>query len=228
MTHDPAKRKDRTVDGSRRATAVRLAERMSGPLPGLEAQKAMAPFGRISGRYTATPAGASHAAVLLLVTARSELVFIRRAADGRAHSGEIAFPGGAREAVDADLAATAVRETEEEIGVPRAAVTVLGELTPLYIPVSNFSVHPFVGCADDVLRFVCQPSEVDEAILLPIPEFAAARDELEIRRRGFVYRAPCYRFGEVTIWGATAMITAEFLQVWREATRELSHRHDSI
>ena len=179
----------------------------------------MAPADRISSAYDPNPPGANHAGVLLIVTARRELVFIRRAADGRAHSGQIAFPGGAREDYDADLRATALRETEEEIGVPRESVRVLGALTPLYVGVSNFVVHPFVGCVEDLPRFVCQPGEVEEAIALPVDEFAAARGELEMLRRGAIYRAPCYRFGEVAVWGATAMITAEFLTLGDSSQR---------
>lgn len=194
-----------------------LERRLREPLPGLAAQVAMAPSGRISSAYDPDPPGANHAAVLLIVTARHELVFIRRAADGRAHSGQIAFPGGAREDHDADLRATALRETEEEIGVPRESVRALGALSPLYIGVSNFVVHPFVGCVDELPRFVCQPGEVDEAIVLPVDGFAVAAGELEMTRRGRPYRAPCYRFGTVAVWGATAMIVAEFLQVWGEA-----------
>lgn len=193
-----------------------LERRLRHPLPGLAAQAAMAPAGRISSAYDPNPPGANHAAVLLLLTARHELVFIRRAADGRAHSGQIAFPGGAREDHDADLAETALRETEEEIGVSRASVRLLGALSPLYISVSNYVVHPFVGCVGEVPRFVCQPGEVDEAMALPVEGFDAACGELETTRRGRPYRAPCYRFGAVAVWGATAMITAEFLKVWRE------------
>lgn len=194
-----------------------LERRLRRPLPGLAAQATMAPTGRISSAYDPNPPGANHAAVLLIVTARHELVFIRRAADGRAHSGQIAFPGGAREDHDANLAETALRETEEEIGVPRASVRLLGALSPLYIGVSNYVVHPFVGCAADLPPFVCQPGEVDEAITLPVSGFAASCDKLEMIRRGRPYRAPCYRFGPVAVWGATAMIAAEFLQVWGEA-----------
>jgi 8-oxo-dGTP pyrophosphatase MutT (NUDIX family) len=194
--------------------AERLARRLDAPLPGLEAQRQMAPAGRISDSYDPNPQGANQAAVLLIVAFRHELVFIRRATDGRAHSGQIAFPGGAREPGDADLAATALREAEEEIGVPRDAVRVLGALTPVYVGVSNYVVHPFVGWTDRLPLFTCQPTEVDEAIVLPIADFATARDELQMIRAGSPYRAPCYRFGPVTVWGATAMITAEFLAVW--------------
>ena len=177
----------------------------------------MAPEGRISPDYDPNPPGALDAAVLLLVSRSRELAFIRRATDGRAHSGQIAFPGGAREPGDQDLIMTALRETEEEIGVPATEVTVLGRLTPLYISVSNFVVHPVVGCIDHWPGFVCQESEVDEVYTLPISEFAAVRDERELKRGTTGSRAPCYRFPGVTVWGATAMITAEFLQIWTEA-----------
>ena len=197
--------------------AERLAHCLAQPLPGLAAQCLMAPVGRITSDYDANPPGARAAGVLLLLTPALELVYIRRVEDGGRHSGQIAFPGGIREAHDADLVATALRETEEEIGVPRDSVTVLGALTPLYVPVTNFRIQPVVGVVDASPRFVCQPSEVDEVILLPVAGFPASLGEFEYSRDGAPHRAPCYRFGAVEVWGATAMITAEFLAVWAKA-----------
>jgi 8-oxo-dGTP pyrophosphatase MutT (NUDIX family) len=177
----------------------------------------MAPAGRISGDYDPDPPGARVSAVLLLITPALELVYIRRAQDGGRHSGQIAFPGGAREDHDRDLVATALRETEEEIGVARGSVTVLGKLTPLYIPVTNFTIQPVVGILAEVPEFVCQPGEADEVILLPIAGFKTSLGDFAYTREGRVLQAPCYRFGEVEVWGATAMITAEFLAAWDEA-----------
>ena len=198
--------------------AERVARRLAQPLPGLPAQCRMAPVGRITSDYDANPPGARAAGVLLLLTPALELVYIRRADDGGRHSGQIAFPGGIREDHDPDLVATALRETEEEIGLPRESVTVLGALTPLYIPVTNFRIQPVVGVVDAAPEFVCQPSEVAEVIRLPVAGFPASCGEFEYSRDGVVHHAPCYRFGPVEVWGATAMITAEFLAVWRDAT----------
>lgn len=183
----------------------------------------MAPAFRISEEYDPTPPAARQSAVLLLVTPARELIFIRRADDGRPHSGQIAFPGGMSEEHDPDLVATALRETEEEIGVPGRAVTVLGELTPLYIPVTNFTVWPFVGILEHPAEFICQEDEVDEVITLPVASFRRAITEMDWPYAGQTYQVPTYRFGppdypghSIDVWGATAMITAEFLQIWEE------------
>ena len=194
-----------------------LSERLSRPLPGLSIQRRMAPVGRIPPDYHPDPPAARASAVLIIVTAGQDIVFIRRAQDGRRHSGQIAFPGGMREVQDPDLSATALRETEEEIGVPRGSVRLVGALTPLYISVTNFSVQPYIGFVHDLPSFVCQPGEVDEVILLPVSGFASARTVMELNRGGRVSYAPTYRFNNVDVWGATAMITAEFLAVWDES-----------
>lgn len=196
-------------------TVTILAERLRRPLPGIDAQRAMAPRGRLDAGYDPEPIGARQAAVLVLMTAAGELVFIRRTHDGRAHSGQIAFPGGAWEIHDADLAQTALRETQEEIGLDPAAITILGKLTPLYVSVSNFTVHPFVGFASDPGPFVCQPSEVDGVLTAPVADLAASAGTMFVARQGRRRRVPCYRCRTDRIWGATAMITAEFLAVWR-------------
>lgn len=194
---------------------ARLAGRLQQPLPGIDAQRAMAPRGRLDADYEPEPVGARQAAVLLLVTAVGGLVFIRRAEDGRAHSGQIAFPGGAWEVDDVDLAQTALRETQEEIGVDTQAVSMLGGLTPLYVPVSNFTVHPFVGFSADPGPFVCRPGEVDDVLTVPITDLARSAGYMYVIRHGRRRRVPCYACRTKRIWGATAMITAEFLSVWR-------------
>jgi hypothetical protein len=127
------------------------------------------------------------------------------------------LPGGAYEPADRDLAATALRETWEEIGVPQDAVTLLGALTPLYVPVSSFVVYPYVGAAASVGPFVCQAREVAEALTIPVAALAAGGGSMEVFRRGRAEHVPCYRYGTVAMWGATAMITAEFLSVWADA-----------
>jgi 8-oxo-dGTP pyrophosphatase MutT (NUDIX family) len=195
----------------------RLTVALSRSLPGLAAQQNMAPFGRIRDDYDPTPPAAQESAVLLLLTPNDEIVFIRRSQDGRTHGGQIALPGGTREPYDATLDNTATRETNEEIGVAPSDVTTLGLLTRLYIPVSNFSVQPVLGLLRELPKFVCQPGEVDEVLLFRIADFAGAIHTFEYEQNGSNRPPPCYRFGDVVIWGATAMIVAEFLAVWRQA-----------
>lgn len=193
---------------------LQLAERLAGPLPGISSQERMAPAGRVDTSYDPEPPNARTAAVLIALTRADEILFIRRALDGSAHSGQIAFPGGEQELADSDLTATALREAHEEIGLQPERVQVLGRLSPLYIPVSNFVVYPIVGCVDHLPAFVCQPDEVDEVLLIPVDTLARSCDTVNVGGAQPV-TAPCYRVGSVSVWGATAMIAAEFLDVWR-------------
>jgi len=178
----------------------------------------MAPAGRITGDYDPDPPGSRASAVLLIVTPAEELVFIRRSDDGRAHGGQMAFPGGMTEEYDRDLRATALRETEEEIGLSRGDMRVVGALSPLFIPVTNFTVWPYVALVDRVPEFTCQPGEVDDVVLVAIGDFDGSRAEMDWVRNGRTIKVPTFRFGNLDIWGATAMITAEFLAVWSDAT----------
>lgn len=198
----------------------RLEDRLRQPLPGLQAQRGMAPEGRVTDSYRPDPPGARVAAILVIVSAEEQLVFIRRCRDGSHHGGQIAFPGGAQEVSDSNLCETALREAEEEIGLSRADVEILGRLSPVYVDVSNFVIHPFVAYLPMPPVFVPQPSEVDEVIVLPLSLFTRSRGEMTVTRSGRTYRAPCYRVLGVEIWGATAMITAEFLQAYSESQRE--------
>ncbi|MEM6699535.1 MAG: CoA pyrophosphatase [Bacteroidota bacterium] len=133
------------------------------------------------------------------------------------HSGQISFPGGKREEADLDLEMTAVREAEEEIGVPAKDIMILGRLTRLYIPVSNFMVHPFVGYLSYVPNFVRQQSEVVEVLEIPLSELRnpATRKKKEIKlSQGIRLKdVPYFDIQDKTIWGATAMILSEFLEV---------------
>ena len=200
----------------------RLRTALRQPLPGAAAQYAMAHQLRES--YGEAPADAARAGVLVLLlpTAHStdpHLVFIRRTShDPRdRHAGQISFPGGRVEDEDADMAATALREAEEEIGIPRERVEVLGPLTPLFIPVSNFLVFPLVGMLSEPAAYIPQTSEVAEVIELPLADFQLpGRRKLMDKKlpNGLMLTdMPYYDFPGTTIWGATAMMTSELLAV---------------
>lgn len=142
------------------------------------------------------------------------LAFIKRNAYDGPHSAQISFPGGARDEGDPTLQDTAIRETREELGI-NARMEMLGSLTPLYIPVSNFMVYPFVGCLHEAPEFHPDPSEVQyvveaslEALLDPMN-----RDSETLYHHDMPIEAPYYRVGKEKIWGATAMILSELLQL---------------
>jgi len=158
---------------------------------------------------------AKRAAVLLLCYPKGEemyLSLIKRAAYQGVHSGQISFPGGKPEPMDASLEDTALRECREELGVSLQAVSELIPLTPLYIPPSNFLVSPFVTYDPQYPDFFPDAREVASHIELPLFKLM----ELEIEQRKLTEGplqgspVPCYFYEGHTIWGATAMILTEF------------------
>jgi 8-oxo-dGTP pyrophosphatase MutT (NUDIX family) len=135
------------------------------------------------------------------------------------HGGQVSFPGGKYEDSDADLSETALREMEEEVGVKKNEVEILGKLSALYIPPSNFEVHPLVCLAEKRLEFIPDPLEVAEIIEIPISHLLnPAIQGVDIFRRDskFQIQAPYYQFEKHKIWGATAMILSEFLSIGEE------------
>ena len=158
-----------------------------------------------------------HAAVLALMYPSQEqvcLVFMKRNAYDGPHSGQVSFPGGAREKKDGSLEITALRETREELGIT-AEITVLGSLTELYIPVSNFLVTPFVGWTARKPEFDPDPSEVHYVIETTLAALSdpGNRATETIFRHGQTIVAPYFRIGNEKIWGATAMMLSELLQL---------------
>jgi 8-oxo-dGTP pyrophosphatase MutT (NUDIX family) len=134
------------------------------------------------------------------------LVLTRRRADLRRHAGEIAFPGGRRDPGDPDLATTALREAEEEIGLPRADVELIGELPPVSTFATNYVIHPFVGTIPAGASWRPSALEVDEVLELPVEAVRAGRTRTTLERRGIRFETDAYVVEEHLIWGATARI----------------------
>ena len=162
------------------------------------------------------------AAVLLLLYPRSQrhdwhLTLIKRPDYDGVHSGQIAFPGGRREG-DESLTETALREAREEIGIDPGQVTLLGELTAFFVFASNHLVHPFVGHTERRPAFVPCPVEVAQIIEIPLSHLLAPtslRQETRKLRWGPA-RIPYFAVDEHKVWGATAMMLAEFLELTRK------------
>jgi 8-oxo-dGTP pyrophosphatase MutT (NUDIX family) len=139
-------------------------------------------------------------------------VFTRRRTDLRRHAGEISFPGGRRDPEDADLSHTALREAEEEIGLPRAQVRLLGELPAVSTFVTNYEIHPFVGLIPRGLAWRLSPQEVDAVLELPLDALRAGRTRTRIERRGIEFETDAYIVDGHLIWGATARILEHLLE----------------
>jgi 8-oxo-dGTP pyrophosphatase MutT (NUDIX family) len=162
---------------------------------------------------------ARKAAVLLGLFEQNEetyLAFIRRATTLRSHSGEIAFPGGSVDSSDTSPAVTALREAQEEIGLDPSRAEILGIMPPVFTVVSNFLITPVVAyLAQGLGTLRLQPSEVAELILLPLQGLAdPAIVHTEEWERGGVRRTVYfYDYGPYRIWGATARILNELLNL---------------
>jgi 8-oxo-dGTP pyrophosphatase MutT (NUDIX family) len=202
-----------------------LRERLKEPLPGLRAQELM--MGRVVALPPVVPDHARLSAVLcLLYPAAGDLhvLLMKRIEDRTAHSGQVSFPGGRFEPEDIVLQATALREAHEEVGIPPADVDVVGALTSLYIPVSNFNVFPFVGFMDNRPDLILSRNEVSYTIEVSLsqllhPDNKAVVDVVSPAMPGLIRNVKAYRLGDGTIvWGATAMILSELETILKEYT----------
>jgi 8-oxo-dGTP pyrophosphatase MutT (NUDIX family) len=139
-------------------------------------------------------------------------VLTRRHSDLRSHAGEISFPGGRQDEEDADLLSTALREAEEEIGLPREAVEVLGALRPIPTVATGFGVYPFVGLIEP-REWTLSPREVEEVLELRLSDLRAAATRRRLLHRGIPFRSVVYDVSEAAvIWGATARIVEDLLR----------------
>jgi 8-oxo-dGTP pyrophosphatase MutT (NUDIX family) len=147
--------------------------------------------------------------LVLPLTQRTETV--------KMHRGQISLPGGEREGQDRDLTHTALRETSEELGIPEDQVSVLGALTPLYVPPSRFCVYPYVGMLCEAPVLCADPHEVAGVIEAPVGQLLEpdTRQEEIHWREGQRFDVPAYMIGAHRVWGATAMILGEFVAVLR-------------
>ncbi len=193
-----------------------LRDRLARTLPGIDAQMRFAPeLLRTAWRTGQFPAESRPAAALLLLypTETGAAVALTVRASGLArHAGQISLPGGATDPGET-LAQAALREAAEEIGVDPAAVRVLGELTPVHVLVSGFTLHPVVGITDRRPDFLPAPDEVDEILEVSLEDL---RDASRIRqgtriREGVAVEYPYFDLLGHQVWGATAMVLGEFI-----------------
>jgi len=199
---------------------TRLEEHLSKPLPGLEAQKRMSPEVRRNLRNGNLPEKKA-GVLILLYPEESRICFplMRRPEYGGVHSGQISLPGGKKEDNDRNLVETALRETEEELGISAIDVQVLGSLSELYIQPSNVDVLPVVGYVKKVPNFVPDSFEVMELIeadlSLLLSENTIKQKMIKVNNSTNI-ASPYYDIGGNVVWGATAMILSEFVTVLQE------------
>ncbi len=203
----------------------RLTAAFAQPLPGAEAHLLMAP--RPPRRWPAgmSPDRARHAAGLLAVLPiadRAHIVATVRAGSLERHAGQVSLPGGVVEPGET-FEQAALREAHEEVSMPLDRPRVIGALTPIDIPVSGFRLYPLVAALDERPRL--RPADFEVAEILEVPVATLLEPEtlvsIELVRDGYTLVAPAYRIGPHDIWGATAMVLAEFLRMlgWKPAPR---------
>jgi 8-oxo-dGTP pyrophosphatase MutT (NUDIX family) len=205
---------------------LQLESALKAPLPGKQAQIKMSPVPLDTRRFgTDLPENHRKSGVLILFYPDSENTFfpmIKRPEYPGFHSGQVAFPGGKMEMGDANIIETALREAEEEVGIDRTRVQVLGSLSELFIPASNFLVSPVIGFLGKRPDLVPEEKEVSRIIhaelaLLLRPETRKQKIlEMGHNRK---LDTPYFDIDGEVVWGATAMILSELIHLLHSAER---------
>lgn len=194
-------------------------------LPGLSVQLEMAPQERLKEAIAEARRvnNAKLAGVMALfypaADQQTSLVLIERKSYKGVHSGQVGFPGGKIEKKDQSLLATALRETEEEVGVPKEQITVIRELSEIYIPPSNFFVYPFLGISHTTPHFIPEKREVESIIEVKLEDFL---DNQCITTRTLTtsyfseITVPAFYLNDFVVWGATAMMLNEVRELLKK------------
>lgn len=188
-------------------------------LPGIKAQSIMAPEFRIPKEFIKNTHNnpKKSAVLILLYEDKKEIktVLIKRPKYDGVHSGQISLPGGQFDEIDDSLVQTAIREAYEEIGIEIPRIRIIGNLSNLYIPPSNFEVLPVVAYYEGHPEFKPNKQEVDEIIEVYISTLLdnETKQSKELSVRGFTIQTPYFNIHENVVWGATAMILSEFIEI---------------
>lgn len=212
---------EKLIDSSNWPTfikALRIALKEE-PL-GIEAQKEMAPLPDVSQRFDRDSAKkARQSAVMILLYQHEEKIkfpLIVRPQYPGVHSGQIALPGGKFENNDKDLIHTALRETQEEIGVDMNGVEVIGQLSELFVPPSNFNILPVIGLHSSIPKFILEEKEVEELVIADVNDLndKSRRKQKQMTfYSGMNVDVPYFDIEDKVVWGATAMILSEFATI---------------
>lgn len=194
-----------------------LTQKLKYPLPGESAHRAMQASSKLRLTFKPNARTRKSAVLVLFYPYKEEIYFpliLRPAYDG-VHSGQVAFPGGRFENTDENLIRTALREAQEEIGLRLNDVKVVGVLTELFIPASNFYVLPVIATMPYRPDFYPDPREVEDIFEINLKEISDIEiiGSGDIQVRGEQVHAPHYMVQGYKIWGATAMMISELLTV---------------
>ena len=195
--------------------AENIKKALSQSLPGSTSHRRMLPVNRELVAGSDDQSRLKHSSVLLLLYPENNelhVCLIKRPAHMKHHAGQIALPGGRIEKGETALE-TALRETNEEIGILSTEIEILGTLSELYVQVSRFQIHPFVGWLSKKPKFILCENEVEKTISFPLKNMKNAMEEVELKTITGTIKVPCFKFEGEIIWGATAMILSEFYDV---------------
>ena len=166
---------------------------------------------------------AKHAGVLSLFypdeDMETKFVLILRKTYKGVHSAQVAFPGGKLEAQDASLRDTALRETFEEVGVPIDTVQIVRSISQVYIPLSNFYVHPFIGFTQNTPQFIKQDDEVEALIEIDLEHFLDEQSLISKKVKtsySIEVEVPAFKLNDYVVWGATAMMLSEIKDLLKQ------------
>ncbi len=194
-----------------------LKQQLQEDLPGQKAHIEMFPPSRFREMNWSRDTAKKSAVLLMLYEKNNSthIVLIVRATGNNVHSGQISFPGGKCEQFDENIIATALREANEEIGVNVENIKVIGQLSSLFIPVSNFLVYPVVAYHTGSLELNPNRAEVAELLEIPIHSLLNSKNKVisKVNSRGNMVNVPSFVIQDKIIWGATAMIINEFVYV---------------
>lgn len=199
-----------------------LKERLLQELPGYAAHKIVAPYRYSPEKYGDRLSSAKLSSTLILLYLKEGIwhtVFMERTVYEGAHSGQISFPGGKTEETDYDYIHTALRESNEELGIESDKVTIIGKLSELFVPISDFLIYPVVGIYDGVPQFIKDEIEVQSIIEVSLDYlFNASNFKSKKLKHSnqLLVETPYFDVYGHTIWGATAMMVNELKVILKE------------
>lgn len=182
------------------------------PFNSVDSLREMVPYRKIEHDSSLTPIN-SAVGIHFFFTEEPTLLLIERPKTMRKHAGQIAFPGGKQDEGDKDLAETALRESNEEIGINPVNLKPIGSLSPVYIPVTNFLVHSFVFIHEEKPELQINPDEVNEVLEVTLSEIFSVKSksfaDIELENGLILKNTPCFTIQNKIIWGATSILLNE-------------------
>ena len=193
-------------------------------LPGEESQQKMRVNYDQSVKLSFSKNNSTASAVLILLYLEdNEIHFFltKRSNELEHHKGQISLPGGTQEENE-ELTHTALRETQEEIGINKTSISIIGSMTPLFVPVTGFMIHPFIGYSSNKLEPTPDPSEVEAIFSVNISDLLNETNQTIEKRniRGYDVEVPYFKLNNYEVWGATSMILSEFRDLIKSINEE--------